>query len=68
MGKKNWRTSIFGVLAAIGAALSRAEGLPAPIPQIGSVLEAIGLALTGISAADANNTTKIEEKVERVLG
>lgn len=48
----NWKTTLAGVLAAIGQVLATPGVLPAPWHTVAQALAAIGLALLGYSAAD----------------
>lgn len=48
----NWKTTLAGVLAAIGQVLSSPGLLPPPWHAVAQALAALGLALLGYSAAD----------------
>lgn len=50
----NWKTSLGGVLAALGAALS--QNGDTTIKSIGGVLAALGALLMGLAAKDFNVT------------
>ena len=52
MKKKSWKTTIAGLLAAVGAALSQSDD--ATLKSIGGVLAPIGAFLTGVFARDNN--------------
>lgn len=59
MRRRHHKTTIGGVLAAVGAVLVKAALLPPPFSVIPIALEAIGLAILGHSAADRS---KVLEK------
>lgn len=50
----HWKTTLCGILTAIGAGLSGAQSLPPICHSIGSILTVISTALMGIFAADAS--------------
>lgn len=52
----HWKTTLCGVLTAIGAGLSASQSLPPICHSIGSILTIAATALMGIFAADATAT------------
>lgn len=50
--KPNWKTTLAGILAAIGPALAETGALPQPWGTVAQLISAIGLVLLGYSAAD----------------
>lgn len=48
----NWKTTLAGVLAAVGQVLAQPGLLPPPWHVVAQALAALGLALLGYSAAD----------------
>ena len=52
----HWRTTVGGVLAAIGQAATAANVIPGPWIWLAHLVQAVGLALLGISAADKSKT------------
>ena len=52
MRRRHTKTTVGGVLAAVGAIVAKAAILPPPFGLIPVVLEAIGLGLLGHAAAD----------------
>jgi hypothetical protein len=55
----HWKTTIAGILAAIGTALQAAALLPPPFNVIPVILTAVGQLLLGHHAADR---ARVEEK------
>lgn len=55
---KSWRTTLGGVVAAIGSVLTVAVGVPHWVNVAGSALSAIGVALLGVTARDNGVTSK----------
>lgn len=53
--KTNWRTTLAGVLAAIGTVLSTSALLPGPWGAIAGAIGALGTALLGLFAQDKKN-------------
>lgn len=56
--KANWKTTVGGILAALGQALSSSAILPPPWSWIGPALAAAGVAFLGISATDRSTPPK----------
>ncbi len=54
----NWKTTLAGVLAAIGQVLSSPGLLPPPWHVVAQAAAALGLALLGYTAADKGNAPK----------
>jgi hypothetical protein len=52
----HWRTTLGGLLAAIGQAATAAGVIPGPWVWVGHLVQAVGLALLGVSAADKGKT------------
>lgn len=52
MRRRHNKTTLGGILAAVGAILAKAAVLPPPFSVIPIVLETVGLVLLGHSAAD----------------
>lgn len=52
MKKINWKTTVAGILAAIGPALAETGVLPPPWGVVAQLVSAVGLVLLGYSAAD----------------
>lgn len=52
----HWRTTVGGILAAIGQAATAANIIPGPWTWVGHLVQAVGLALLGIAAADKRKT------------
>lgn len=50
----HWKTTLAGVLAAIGQALSAIGALPPPWGTVAGLLSALGIALLGATAGDAS--------------
>jgi hypothetical protein len=55
---KSWRTTLGGVVAAIGSVLTVAVGVPHWVHLAGATLNAIGIALLGATARDNEVTSK----------
>lgn len=53
---KNWKTTIFGILAAVGAAV--AHYMSGSVAEIGTIISVAATALLGTSAGDGSNTGK----------
>lgn len=58
MTMMNWKTTVGGLLAALGQALQTLGVLPGPWSFVGPLLTGIGTAILGLTAADAAKTPK----------
>jgi hypothetical protein len=54
----HWKTTIGGIVAAIGTALQAAAILPPPWGWLASLLTALGSIILGASAADKDLTVR----------
>jgi hypothetical protein len=55
----NPKTTVFGILATIGEALSKTTE-PAWLPQVGEVMKTVAILLMGFFAADSVKSCKID--------
>lgn len=53
--KFNWKTTLGGLLSAVATALAVPGVLPPPFGWVAQLVAAVGLALLGLTAADASN-------------
>jgi len=51
---ENWKTTLGGILSAVGLALVGLETLPEKYKWVGPIMAAIGAALVGATAKDFN--------------
>jgi hypothetical protein len=51
---KSWKTTVAGVAAALGFALTQVDGLPQWAKLAGAIMTAFGLTLGGVVARDFN--------------
>ncbi len=57
---KNWKTTVGGILAAIGSYLVNSQlGV---LNVVGQIMQVIGVFLIGATAQDAPSTKKVEEE------
>lgn len=55
--KKSWKTTLGGVLIALGTAMTQAQGVEW-LPSVGAALVAIGALIGGVSARDNKVNSK----------
>ena len=57
---KNWKTTVGGILAAVGSYLVNSQ--TGWINVVGQVMQVVGIFLVGAAAQDAPSAKKVEEK------
>lgn len=58
---ENYRTSVSGLMLAIGMAIATVPGVPEKYHWIGGILAAVGSAGLGLSAKDAKTHSTLEQ-------
>jgi len=58
---KNWKTSSFAIVLAVGQILERRADMPSWVWMIGEILTTVGTLGLGYSAADKIKTPKLPE-------